>query len=230
MSRQATTDSLNQSIETNNEASNILQGIEKYHLNVGGDPRGRRSFSGRIRVLSLSPMGEIDGMVLEDGGFVEIPPYAWIDGLDLKIGDVVAGAGEIKLEKPHTVFTRATLFKNEILLADANLSASQTDELVERHRHAKNDLALRLGDELAHQRLEIVEGTLMAVGLRSPAEVDRLILENRMSVHIPTSMTVLLGEIEIGESLKVQGRVISFSDGTFVQAKKIVTDRGETLT
>ena len=197
------------------------------HINAFTHTYGRQNFEGLVRVLSISSTGEIDGLVIEDGSFVEIAPYAFVEGLTVKIGDLISGEGELVEQRPHRIFRLATLFKGDVMIANENTPLGEREAMSEAHRHAENDLIRLSGYDLAHQELENLSGTLMAVNLRAVGSIERLVFENQASVHLPERFQLSLGDVEIGEFMTVRGRVAKFENGIYVLADRVVNEDGD---
>jgi hypothetical protein len=75
-------------------------------------------FSGTIRFVSSSPHGEVEGVVLEDGSFIKLPPHSILEVSQIKVGALVSGSGERLNLEPNAVFHHVLLKTGDLILAN----------------------------------------------------------------------------------------------------------------
>ena len=90
-------------------------------------------FSGRIAYISCSPHGDPEGIVLEDGSFIKVPPHSLLEK-DLLKGDAQAsGTGELVAETPNAVIHHAVVKIGKVTASDDSVPPRERDELKEKH-------------------------------------------------------------------------------------------------
>ncbi|RYZ90421.1 MAG: hypothetical protein EOP04_03965 [Proteobacteria bacterium] len=158
-------------------------------------------FSGTIRFISLSPHGEVEGVVLDDSSFVKLPPHSVILPYLISVGSEVSGTGERLTTKPNAVFHHVLLKSGHDVLAD-----DQTFGKKSKH-------TLPLKSKLV--------GKLVSIGIKPKGEVDRLIFDNGISVHLSKELDLSSEDMMIGQTYEVMGEVRSFESLTFCKADSV---------
>ena len=81
----------------------------------------RTTTEGKFAQYLLSPRGDIDGAVLEDGTVARFPPHAIApDATSLRRGDAIRVEGEATKGPGGTVFANASVTKGDVIIARAD--------------------------------------------------------------------------------------------------------------
>ena len=172
-------------------------------------------FKGTIRFISCSPHGEPEGVVLDDGTFIKVPPHSLLAKDLFVVGGLVSGNGELLTTMPNKVFHRAKIQQGKKLLADDSGKKHEREELKDQH---KKDLKHRKDARSTNVK---ISGKVIAVGTKPKGEVDRLIFDDGTSVHIPKDVNLASSEVEIGDLFEVKGVARSFHKLRFLKAETI---------
>jgi hypothetical protein len=159
-------------------------------------------FSGTICYISSSPHGEVDGIVLDDGGFIKLPPHSVLEPKKIKVGTQVNGSGERLNLKPNSVYHHVIVRSEDVVLADD-----------QGEHHDKK--------RLQKVRVSKIVGKLVAIGTKPKGEVDRMILDDGTSVHLSKDFELFADDMLIGRKYEVEGEVRSFENLKFCKAESV---------
>ena len=175
-------------------------------------------FSGPITYISCSPHGDPEGIVLEDGSFIKVPPHSLLNKDLIVIGAEASGCGELVTETPNPVLHHAVLTIGKITVSDDSVPPHERDELKERH---EQDLEKRKD---APSKKLTLNGVVVALGTKPKGEVDRIILADGTSVHVPKHVELSSEDFEIGATVEVEGEARVYGSLRFVKAKSVSID------
>lgn len=174
-----------------------------------------KEFSGAIQFISLSPHGDTEGIVLDDGSFIKVPPHSLTANGLFKVGDFISGSGEVVNMTPNPVIHHAKVMQGRKVLADDSLDKQHRDAMREQHRKDINDR-----NESPFIQVKI-KGKVVAVGTKPNHEVDRLIFADGTSVHISKDIEMPTDEIDIGDMFEVTGEARMFDKNRFLKAESV---------
>lgn len=175
----------------------------------------RKAFRGEIKYVSLSPHGDPEGIVLDDGSFVKAPPHSLVAKERFAIGALVSGEGGLVTEEPNRVFHHARIQLGTTVLADDSVPKEKRESLKEKH---KADLKTRKD---AKDEVMVLTGKLVAVATKPKGEVDRLILEDGTSIHVPKEIELWSEDCELGTTFEVRGQTRTYGSSRFVKAFEV---------
>ncbi|RZA07802.1 MAG: hypothetical protein EOP11_06660 [Proteobacteria bacterium] len=175
----------------------------------------RIDFEGTIKYVSLSPHGDPEGIVLDDGSFVKAPPHSLVKKELFKVGAKVSGTGEIISEEPHPVLHHAQIKAGSEILSDDSGDEDEREELKEAH---KADLKSR--PDAKEEKLTL-KGRIAAIATKPKGEVDRVILEDGTSIHVSKDMKLTRDDCEIGSMIQVEGKTRLYGVARFMKAEII---------
>lgn len=182
-----------------------------------------KKFKGTITQISCSPHGKTEGLFLDDKMFVKIPPHTLQGESSVKIGDEVTGSGDVTSGKNGKTVKHARVFVNGELFADDQMEEEQNEEMKKRHK--KENESLKLGKE----KIMNVEGEILAVSTKKHGEIDRVLLEGGISIHVPKELDLHEDHLQIGDYLIVEGEGREFDHNTFIRADFIMNSDGQIL-
>jgi hypothetical protein len=180
-------------------------------------------FKGTITQISLSPHGMPEGIVLDSEVFVKIPPHTLINPELLQVGAEVTGSGESSQYKLNKTIRHAQVFIDDELVADDQLGPKENDELKEKHHKDIKKM------KAPKKNLLTREGTVIAVSSKKHGEVDRLLLDDGTSVHIPKEIEVHEDDFKLGDLMYIEGEGQEFEDHSFLRAQFIMNEEGQIL-
>jgi hypothetical protein len=166
----------------------------------------------RIRQLSLSPLGETNGALLEDGSYVKWPAdLLRTISPRLAVGDEVHARGIVTADGPNRVLDHVRLERSNQALFDDSVPrlATPPSTTAEPARTSQN-----------------ITAELLAVGARPTGQIDHLLLAGDVSVDLPAESTIEASRLKLGEKLTVSGFGTAFSSARFVRAQD-VRDEGK---
>jgi hypothetical protein len=172
-------------------------------------------FSGTIQYVSCSPHGDPEGIVLDDGTFVKVPPHSLRDKESFRDGIEVTGFGVLLTKEPNRVFHHAKVQIGERILSDDSGLKEERDYLKERH---KKELEKR--KDSPSEKMEL-KGKIVAVGTKPKGEVDRLILDDGTSVHLPKEVKLDARAVRIGDTFKIVGEARRYKHLRFLKAESV---------
>ncbi len=175
----------------------------------------RSKFSGTIKYISVSPHGDPEGLVFDDGTFVKTPPHSLLNGELIKVGASVEGEGELIGGESAQVFHHAKVVIGGRRVADDSIDKEKKEALKEQH---KKDIKAR--DEAPLVKANI-RGKAVAFGVKPKGEIDRIIMADGTSVHVPKDIEISKDDFSVGDMLDVRGESRSFGDLRFVKADKV---------
>jgi len=173
------------------------------------------SFQGLVKYISLSPHGDPEGVVLADGTFVKAPPHSLVAKELFKVGTELSGEGHMIGEEPNRVFHHAQIRAGKKVIADDSVADHEREKLKEKH---KADLKQR---EDAEDEIITLKGTVAAIATKPKGEVDRVILEDGTSIHIPKDVESMRDDWAIGSAVEVKGKARTYGQARFLKAEKI---------
>ena len=175
----------------------------------------RTEFSGAIRFVSISPHGDPEGVVLDNGSFIKMPPHSVKEKGLFKVGAVVSGSGELLTESPNRVFHHAKVEQDKKILADDSMEKPEREGPKEKPKEDK----MTRQDAPANQIK--MSGKVVAVGTKPKGEVDRMIFDDGTSVHIPKEVELSSKEVKIGDRFEVEGEARLYNKRRFLKAETI---------
>lgn len=173
----------------------------------------RKSFSGSIRYISASPHGDPEGIVLDDGAFVKAPPHSLIKRDAFVIGALVSGEGDLIADAPNPVYHHALIRCGDEVLADDSVDHEEREELKAKH---EADLARRRD---AKDFVATVQGKVVAVAVKPKGEIDRLVLEDGTSIHVPKHLEI--EDVDLGSAVEIAGKLRVYERLTFMKADSV---------
>jgi len=175
----------------------------------------RNAFSGIIELISCSPHGEPEGVVLDDGSFVKVPPHS-LKAKDLfKIGAAVKGSGELLTEVPNKVFHHVKLLQGQKVLADDSMKKQARETLKDLHKKEMENIK-----EAPSKKMKL-SGVIAAVGTKPKGEVDRLIFIDGTSVHLKKDIDLSIKDVQIGDIFEVRGKSRRYNESLFFKAESV---------
>ena len=172
-------------------------------------------FNGKIAYISCSPHGDPEGIVLEHGSFIKVPPHSLLKKELFKIDSDVSGAGELVTETPNAVIHHAVVKIGKIAASDDSVPPHKRDELKEKH---EKDLKKRKD---APSKEITLSGVVVALGTKPKGEVDRIILADGTSVHVPKHVELSSEDFEIGATVEIEGEARHYKGMRFLKAKSV---------
>lgn len=182
------------------------------------------SFKGKIKLICSSPYGEPEGAVLDDGTFIKIPPHSLIHAERIKIGASVSGEGEIIPSAANPVFHHVRFKVVKDLVANDQGTHHERKMLKEKHKKAISKMK-----ELEFEEMT-VRSRVEAIGVKPKGEVDRIILTDGTSVHLPKELHLDSSKIHVGNILNIEGVGKYFKSLKFMKASAVSNSNGKTLT
>ena len=174
-----------------------------------------KSFAGKIKMVSSSPQGTPEGVVLDSGTFIKIPPHSILDADKIKMGSNISGNGELIATKPNQVFHHVVAKVGTTIVSDDQVTPKETDALKEKH---KKEIDLKTH---AEYKDITVNGKVFSLAVKPNGEVDRMMLEDGTTVHLPEELLLDYKKVKLGETLKIEGKGQTFKDLKFLKAKLI---------
>jgi hypothetical protein len=174
-----------------------------------------KSFEGTITQLSLSPHGDPEGVVLDSGAFVKVPPHSLLAKEAFRLGLRISEEGEEISSELNPVFHHAKLKAEGKTLSDDSLDKKAKEDLKEKHHEENKRREKAPGKPVSYM------GRLVAVDTKPKGEVDRLIFEDGTSVHIPKEIELWASDLKLGEEIKVKGEGRRYGDSLMIRAEKI---------
>ncbi len=160
-------------------------------------------FSGSIQFISSSPHGEVEGIVLDDGSFIKLPPHSVLKPDQIAIGAKVSGTGDRITLRPNPVYHHVILKMGALTLAD-----DQAEKGGPKHRKAL-------------EKVSRITGKLVSIGTRPKGEVDRMILDDGTSIHLSKELELFADDMRIGQSYEITGDLRSFDKLTYLKAESV---------
>jgi hypothetical protein len=175
----------------------------------------KKEFKGSILYISLSPHGDPEGVVLEDGSFIKAPPHSLVAKELFKVGAMVTGEGELLVESPNRVFHHVVIKSGSKVMSDDSGSKDDREDLKEKH---KADLKTRKD---AKDEPLVLKGKLVAIATKPKGEVDRFIFEDGTSVHISKEIELDADDCELGAMFEVKGKARNYGTSRFLKADSV---------
>jgi hypothetical protein len=174
-----------------------------------------KSFAGKIKMVSSSPQGTTEGIVLENGTYIKIPPHSILDSDKIQAGANISGNGEMITEKPNQVFHHViTKIGNRVVSNDQG-TPTENDALIKSHK-----LNSKAKGPAEYKNIT-VSGKVFSLAVKPNGEVDRVMLEDGTAVHLPTELLLDYKTLKLGDTLKVEGEGSNFKNLKFLKAKSI---------
>jgi len=181
-------------------------------------------FRGKIKVISSSPYGEPEGAVLEDGTFIKLPPHSLIRAERIKVGASVSGCGELISSAMNPVFHHVRFKVVKDLVANDQGSFHERRKLKEAHKKALSKLEnIEFIDMKVKSRVE-------AIGVKSKGKINRVILVDGTTVHLPKDLYLDSSKIKVGDVLNIEGEGKRFKSLKFLKASSVSDGNGTKLT
>ena len=166
-------------------------------------------------MVSVSPHGEPEGLVLEDGSFVKVPPHTVLLAALFQPGRAVEIWAEKLTDTPNPVYHHAV-----VSMGGTPATADPADKAGEQARKERHRRSHE-GQKLGPGRLGVVQGKVVAVGCAPDGRVDRLLLESGASAHIPTGVGTTQ-PFKPGDEVEIAGEIRSFPLGEFIKVSQAV--------
>lgn len=183
-----------------------------------------KKFKGTVTQISCSPHGRTEGLFLDGSIFVKIPPHTLAGNTEVTIGDEVSGEGEMKNSKLGKTVKHAKVFVNGNLFADGQMDEEEDEQMKKRHKKAIDSLKLEKEKGMS------IEGAVVAVATKKHGEIDRIVLDGGVSVHVPKELELREEHLKIGDYLIVDGEGRNFGDRSFVRAAFVMNGDCQILT
>ena len=175
------------------------------------------SFKGKIKMVSSSPHGTPEGVVLDNGAFIKIPPHSILDEEKIKTGATISGNGELISTMPNQVFHHVVAKIGNTIVSDDQGTATETEALKKQH---KKEIDRKVNNRVDYKDITL-NGKVFSLGLKPNGEVDRMMLEDGTAVHIPRELLLDYKKVKLGDTLKIVGEGQTFKDLKFLKAKSI---------
>ncbi len=167
---------------------------------AGADPDQFPAIHGKVAQYSLTPRGEVDGLLLDDGTQVHLPPHL--------------GAQLVFAIKPGDLITVRGLKAREILLIEAVSVANDAT-------HVTVVDAGPPGPRGAGQALQ-ASGHVRAQLHGPRGELNGVLLEDGTIIHLPPEEADrLAAELAVGQPLYVTGDGIASPLGKVIAARQV---------
>ena len=185
-----------------------------------------KTFTGKIKMVSSSPHGTPEGVVLDDGAFIKIPPHSILDADKIKTGANISGNGELIASKPNQVFHHVVAKIGNTIVSNDQGTPKEKDALKEKHKE-ENDLKNK-----AHAEYKdiTVNGKVFSLSVKPSGEVDRMMLEDGTAVHLPKELLLDYKKVKLGDTLKIEGQGQTFKDLKFLKARSVTAAKSNTQT
>lgn len=184
-----------------------------------------KSFAGKIKMVSSSPHGTPEGVVLDSGAFIKIPPHSILDADKIKTGANISGNGELIATKPNPVFHHVIAKIGTAIVSNDQGTPKETDALKEKH---KKEIDLKSQTHADYKDV-VINGKVFSLGVKPNGEVDRMMLEDGTAVHLPKELLLDYKKVSLGDTLKIEGKGKTFKDLKFLKAKAITSGPGKSL-
>jgi len=185
----------------------------------------KKSFAGKIKMVSSSPHGTPEGVVLDNGAFIKIPPHSILDAEKIKAGSNISGNGELIATKPNKVFHHVVAKIGNTIVSDDQGTPKEKDSLKQKH---KKEIELK-NRALPEYKDITVCGKVFSLAVKPNGEVDRMMLEDGTAVHLPKELLLDYKKVSLGDTLKIEGKGKTFKDLKFLKAKAITSGPGKSL-
>lgn len=187
-------------------------------------PNENKSFVGKIKMVSSSPQGTPEGVVLDNGAFIKIPPHSILDASKIEIGANISGNGELIATKPNPVFHHVLAKIGSVVVSNDQGSHQDKDELKGKH---KKEIDLNAKPHPEYRDV-MVSGKVFSLAVKPNGEVDRMMLEDGTAVHLPKELLLDYKKVKLGDTLKIEGEGQTFKNLKFLRAKSITLAKLET--
>lgn len=177
---------------------------------------GRSRFSGTVLQLSISPHGETEGVMLDTNSFVKLPPHSILVANKIKVGSVIAGNGVEIAERPNSVFYHAQVMIGKKLVADDSGHEKERTKSKEVH-HAR----LEAIESKVVEKKTIAVARISGIAVKPKGEVDRMLLSDGTSAHIPKDLKLKSKDFNLGDLIQLNGKGRTFGKNKFLHVKTI---------
>ena len=191
----------------------------------------RSSFSGRVKLVSVSPHGDPEGFWLEDDTFVKVPPHTVLARERFRVGNLAEGSGELfelasGAEGNTALSARGVdrVFHRALVLLDGVPATSDPeDKALDETLKAQHKQVNEARKGAVPGREITLSARILGLGLRphGPREVDRLFLEGNVSAHLPKELHAETADLKLGDAVTVVGEAREFALGTFLKVKAL---------
>lgn len=166
----------------------------------------RTSVDGTFARFTVSPRGDVDGVVLQDGMVARFAPHTFVGGSSpLKAGDQLHVEGELRTDPTGRALDRATIRKGDAVIASDTLAAPPVAPRAE------------LGEPpVTHA------GVIARVLINPHGDADGLLLDDGAVVRFPPTPSTNLAT---GTRVEVTGR----GTASFIEAETVKLGTGQTL-
>ena len=182
------------------------------------------TFKGKIKIIISSPYGEPEGAVLDDGTFIKIPPHSLIHAELIKVGASVSGEGELIPGALNPVFHHVKFKVVKDLVANDQGTPHEREKLKEKHKKALSKIKESEFEDMT------VRSQVEAIGVKPKGGIDRIILTDGTSVHLPKELYLDSSKIHVGDTLNIEGAGKQFKSLKFMRASVISNSNGKALT
>jgi len=173
------------------------------------------SFEGRIKMISCSPHGDPEGIVLENGAFIKTPPHSLLAKEKFEIGTTIHGEGELIASEPNEVFHHAQVMSGKTMLSDDSIDKDSKEELKEKHKAEIKKRKDQPGKVLK------TSGTIAALASKPKGELDRILLTDGTSIHIPKDLELSAEDFELGAVVEAKGEFRDYGSMKFLKAESV---------
>ena len=176
-----------------------------------------KPFAGKIKMVSSSPRGTAEGVVLDNGTFIKIPPHSILDAEKVKAGANISGHGELIAKIPNEVFHRVIAKIGNTVVSNDQGTPKETDALKKSHKLELESKA----EQPAEFEDVTISGKVFSLAVKPNGEVDRVMLEDGTAVHLPEELLLDYKKLKTGDALKIEGKGTTFKNLKFLKAKSI---------